>query len=107
MNLCRAYFGVPRHQGEIQCHLKVIELALHTPQLWADVGRYLVAKVPHAHRAAPKCAKQHAQDKNEHSNSDRIPRVLPGGRAGCRPHNQPSSARPEHYARWQRSPSIC
>jgi hypothetical protein len=73
VNLCRAYFGVPRHQGEIQCRLKVIELAVHAPQLRADVGRYLVAKVPHAQRAAPKYAKQHAQNKDDHGNSDRIP----------------------------------
>jgi hypothetical protein len=33
MNLCRAQVGVPGHEGEIQCRLEVIELALHAPQL--------------------------------------------------------------------------
>ena len=41
MNLCRAQVGVPGHEGEIQCRLEVIELALHARQLRADVGRYL------------------------------------------------------------------
>ena len=55
--------GVLGHEGEIQCCLEVIELALHAPQLRADVGRYLVAKVPNAHRVAAQYAKHRAKDK--------------------------------------------
>jgi hypothetical protein len=98
MNLCRAHFGVPGHEGEIQRRLEVVELAVHTPQLRADVGRYLVAKVPHTNRAAAKYAEQGAQDKEDHDNSCRIPKVLFGGRLGCHPRNSPSSARAQHYA---------
>ena len=93
--------GRTGHEGEIQCRLEVIELALHAPQLRADVGRYLVAKVPNAQRAAAQYAKQRAKDKDDLGNSNRTPRVLFGGRAGRHPRIQPSSARQEHFAGWR------
>ena len=55
MNLCRAYFGVPGHQGEIQCRLKVIELAVHAPQLRADTYEGAGASTPPAAMGKIRC----------------------------------------------------
>ena len=88
----RARFSAARRLSRLPC--------MHR-SCGADVGRYLVAKVPNAQRAAAQYAKQRAKDKDDLGNSNRTPRVLFGGRAGRHPRIQPSSAWQEHFAGWR------
>jgi hypothetical protein len=61
-----AQLGVSGHQSEIGRHLEVVELELHPPESWNDVGCDLLAEVPNAQRATQQHAQKSTHEKNQY-----------------------------------------